>query len=194
METGNRSNKEKSIQIKDMPWYVMRDLKRPNANLPAWKDLKERGFDVFTPMCERIVKVKGRTERQMKPCLPDLLFVNAEQSDLDAVVGAIPTLQYRFVRGAAQATPMEVSAKDMEKFISAVGSTDIANVRYYSPGELTPDMYGKTVKIIGGPLDGQSVRLLKLRGLRKKHMIVEIPSLLTATIEVNPEFIELHGS
>lgn len=177
--------------MKVMPWYVMRDLKRPNALIPAWKDLKERGFKVFTPMTERIVKVKGRTERVVRPCLPDLLFVNSEREDLDPVVATTPTLQYRFVRGAAQATPMEVSAKEMERFIAAVGDTDITNVKYYNPDELTPDMYGKTVRIIGGALDGQTVRLLKLRGLRKKRIIVEIPFLITATVEVDPEFIEI---
>ena len=31
-------------------WFVMRDLKRPNAKLPAYQQLIEDGFEVFTPM------------------------------------------------------------------------------------------------------------------------------------------------
>lgn len=31
-------------------WYVMRDLKRPNAKHPAYKQLEELGFQVFIPM------------------------------------------------------------------------------------------------------------------------------------------------
>ncbi len=28
-------------------WFVMRDLKRPNAKLPAYKFLAEQGLEVF---------------------------------------------------------------------------------------------------------------------------------------------------
>ena len=33
-----------------MHWYVMRDLKRPNAKLPAYKQLSDEHIEVFTPM------------------------------------------------------------------------------------------------------------------------------------------------
>lgn len=31
-----------------MHWYVMRDLKRPNAKLPAYKQLSDEHLEVFT--------------------------------------------------------------------------------------------------------------------------------------------------
>ncbi len=34
-----------------MHWYVMRDLKRPNAKLPAYKQLSDEHIEVFTPPC-----------------------------------------------------------------------------------------------------------------------------------------------
>ena len=37
-----------------MHWYVMRDLKRPNAKLPAYKQLSDEHLEVFTPMQLRI--------------------------------------------------------------------------------------------------------------------------------------------
>lgn len=40
-----KDSKMKSGQAK---WYVLRDLKRPNAKLPAYKLLEEMGKDVFT--------------------------------------------------------------------------------------------------------------------------------------------------
>lgn len=39
-------------------WFVMRDLKRPNALSPAWKTLPGMGFEVFTPLRTRIVMRK----------------------------------------------------------------------------------------------------------------------------------------
>lgn len=33
-----------------MHWFVMRDLKRPNAKEPAYKQLGELSIEVFTPL------------------------------------------------------------------------------------------------------------------------------------------------
>lgn len=33
-----------------MYWFVMRDLKRPNAKEPAYKQLGELSIEVFTPL------------------------------------------------------------------------------------------------------------------------------------------------
>ncbi len=51
-------------------------------------------------------------------------------------------------------------------------------------------MYGRTVRIIGGPLNGFEGRLLSIKGMRKRRLIVEIPSFITAAVEVSPEFIQ----
>ncbi len=52
-------------------------------------------------------------------------------------------------------------------------------------------MLGKQVRIIGGPLDGYEGRLQKLQGSRVKRLFVELPGLLTAAVEVEPEYIQL---
>ena len=57
---------------------------------------------------------------------------------------------------------MTVRRVDMQRFILAVRATE--EPRYYSPEEITPDMYGRRVLIVGGPLDGLEGRLLKARG------------------------------
>lgn len=170
-----------------MQWFVMRDLKRANAKTPAYKQLGEGGFDVFTPMKWVVGEAHGRRQRLYVPYVQDLLFVRAAREDLDPIVSATATLQYRYVRGAAYCTPMTVRDTDMERFIKAVRTDD--NTTYYSPDELTPSMYGRSIRIVGGPLDGYEGRLLSVRGMRKKRLLVEVPGLLTAAVEVNPEFI-----
>lgn len=50
-------------------------------------------------------------------------------------------------------------------------------------------MYGRMIRIEGGPLDGYEGRLLSIRGARVKRLIVEIPGLLVAAVEVDPEYI-----
>lgn len=63
-------------------WFVMRDLKRPNALSPAWRTLPGMGFEVFTPMRARIVMRKGVPVREILPVVNDLLFVSAERMDI----------------------------------------------------------------------------------------------------------------
>ena len=139
-------------------WFVMRDLKRPNAKQPAYRFLAEQGLEVFTPMTWRLTLRQGKRVREERPFLPDLLFVHCARPLLDPLVELVPTLQYRYIRGA-YCEPMTVADADMERFIRAVRSTD--SPRYYLPGELTSVHYGRMVRIVGGPLDGCEGRLLK---------------------------------
>ncbi|OUP04129.1 transcriptional regulator, partial [Mediterranea sp. An20] len=118
----------------------------------------------------------------------DLLFVHSTREALDPYVEELSTLQYRYVRGG-YCRPMVVGDTEMERFIRAVRSTD--SPRYYLPGELTPAMCGRTVRIVGGPLDGYEGRLLSVRGSKVRRLLVEIPNLITAGIEVAPEFIRV---
>lgn len=63
------------------------------------------------------------------------------------------------------------------------------NPEYYSPEEITADMIGREVRIVGGTLDGYEGRLLKCRGTRRRRLLVAIPNLLVAAVEVNPDYI-----
>ena len=98
---------------KGMWWYVMRDLKRANAKVPAYKLLEEMKMEVFVPMKWHLVTRKGMRIREKVPFIQDLLFVHETQNNLDAVVEKIPTLQYRWLRGTWR-EPMTVADTDME--------------------------------------------------------------------------------
>ena len=101
----------------------MRDLKRANAKVPAYKLLEEMKMEVFVPMKWHLVTRKGMRIREEVPFIQDLLFVHETQNNLDAVVEKIPTLQYRWLRGTWR-EPMTVADTDMERFIRAVDATD----------------------------------------------------------------------
>ena len=128
---------------------------------------------------------KGRT-----PNFPpqDLLFVHESRERLDPVVELTNTLQYRFLRDGKR-TPMTVRETEMERFKKAVEAT--VNHYYYTPKEVVPDMIGKRVRIVGGPLDGYEGNLQKMQGSRSKRLFVELPDLLTVAVEVQPEFIQI---
>lgn len=172
-------------------WYVLRDLKRPNAKTPAYKALPLLGFDVFTPMTTQITQLNGRRIRRQVPFIHDLLFVNATKDALDSVILRTDTLQYRYLKGHAYCTPMTVPATDMQRFITAVSS--VKTPRYYSLDEISPAMYGAHIRMIGpGALNGIEGRLLKMRGSAKKRLLIELPGLLAAAVEISTaDYIEI---
>lgn len=167
----------------------MRDLTRANSKHPACEELSAAGYTVYTPMTWRIFKAGSRKERRRVPVIHDLLFVESTRAKLDPYVNRVPTLQYRFMRGGRQGDVMTVSDAEMQRFIRATAA-DPEPV-YFKPTEITASMIGKRIRIFGGALDGMEGHLLSIRGMRKKRMIVELPGMLTAAIEVNPEYIEL---
>ena len=169
-------------------WFVMRDLKRPNAKFPAYQMLGNLGIEVFTPMVWKLVVRHGKRIPQEVPFMRDLLFVHDSRDTLDPIVERTDTLQYRYLRDGRR-TPMTVREADMERFMKAVEATD--NPRFYTPGEIRRDMIGKRVRIIGGLLDGYEGNLQKLQGSPVKRLFVELPNLLTASVEVQPEFIQI---
>ncbi len=166
----------------------MRDLKRRNSNVLAIHDLTKAGLEVFTPMTQMVMTIGGRRQRRDVPVIQDLLFVHESKADLDPFVDKYPRLQYRFVLGKSQNEPMTVREEDMQRFIHAVSNT--RTPIYYKPGELTPSMYGRKVRIIGGTLDNYEGKLLSVKGMRRRRLIVEIPNLIAAAVEVEPEFIQ----
>lgn len=172
---------------KDVRWFVLRDLKRANSKQPAYKLFEEKNVEYFTPMKSKLVVVKGKQIRKEVPCIPDLLFVHNSREVLDPIIDEVSTVQYRWVRNKYR-EPMVVSDAEMERFIHAVSVSGIP--KYYLPEEITPAMLNRKIRIVGGPLDGYEGTLLTLRGSKVKRLLVEIPGLLLAGIEVNPDYIQ----
>lgn len=172
----------------ELRWYALRDLSRSNAKAPAYKQLAGLGFELFTPMTRRLVVVRGRRISLEVPFMQDLLFVHATRETLDPVVQKFDNLQYRYVHGG-YCRPMVVPDADMERFIQAVTASSLP--RFFRPDELTPAMYGKRVRIVGGSLDGYEGHLLSIRGLKHKRLLISIPNFLTVAVEVRPELIQI---
>lgn len=177
------------MDASEKQWFVMRDLKRRNANNLAIHDLAKAGLEVFTPMTQMVMNIGGRMQRRDVPVIQDLLFIHETKVNLDPYVSKYLSLQYRYQLGKTINEPMTVSTEEMNRFIFAVSNTETPI--FYKPGELTKSMYGKCVRIVGGILDNFEGQLLSVKGKRKKHLIIELPNLIAAAVEVQPEFIQL---
>lgn len=181
MEKDGASDENDRLQ-----WFVMRDLKRRNAKMPAYKLFDNLKIRFFTPMVWSLVTRHGKRIKEEVPFIQDLLFVHDTRQVVDPIVEKYDTVQYRYVRGGYK-IPMTVREADMQRFIDAVNSAE--NPQYYTPKEITPDMIGRKVRIVGGPLDGYEGNLQKMQGARTRRLFVELPNLLAAAVEVQPEYI-----
>lgn len=174
-------------------WYVLRDLARPNAKNPAYKQLQampEMKDCVFVPLKQHVFMEFGKRVVRFIPYMPDLVFVHKTKEELDPIVRDIKLLQYRYVRGGKQFEAMSVRAEDFKKFKDAAEQTD--NVEYYSYQEVSPQIYGKQIRIIGGRLNGFEGRLMSKRGSKFKRLLVDLRECnLAAAIQVESEFIQI---
>lgn len=165
-----------------MRWYVLRDLKRANAKRPNYLMLRERGFDVYMPTTRvRVAAGPRRGQMAEVPVLPSMIFVHSTAEALAPEVELTNTLQFRYVPGG-YLKAMVVPDDDMQRFIRATSSESY--IESLLPEDIKPGMLGQKVRIQGGALDGMEVTLLKIRGVRKKRAIVEIPGLVAAVVEI----------
>lgn len=175
-------------------WYVLRDLARPNAKNPAYKQLQQLpavgGGNVFIPMKQCVFTEFGKRVVRLIPYMPDLVFVHKTRAELDPIVAQLPLLQYRYVRGGKQFEALRVSDVIMSRFIKAVNARDM--VEYYSFDEVSPRLYGKHIRIIGGRLNGFEGRLMSKRGSKTKRLIIDLEDCnLSAAIQVESDYIQL---
>lgn len=50
-------------------WFAMRDLSRRNSNRMAHQELRDAGLEVFTPMTEMLLTIRGRKQRREVPVI-----------------------------------------------------------------------------------------------------------------------------
>ncbi len=164
-------------------WYVLRDLKRPNAKKRAYQELQEERYQlggcVFTPI----------QQPANQPFLPDLVFVRATRAQLDPIVRSIGTLQYCYVKGCKQNDPLKIDNERMSQFLRAVSQS--CEVDFLKPEEASPARFSKQIRLVDGPLSGTEGRLWSRRGSRVKRLLLDLPGLLTAAIAVDPHSIQL---
>lgn len=170
-------------------WYVLRDFKKRNAKTPGYKLLPELGIRSFTPMHWVVSNRFGKRIREYVPVIQSLLFAYDTKETLGPIIEKESALQFQYRRGAGHNYFMTVPDAEMERFINAV-SNDPSPI-YFTPDELTPDKIGKEIIVKGGPLNGYTGVLLKMRGTKKRRLLVKIEGFLAAAVEVNPDYVQI---
>lgn len=152
-------------------------------------DARQYGLQAFVPLTYVVKTHRGQKHRTLVPAVSKLLFV---KGTLEEVKDYIQHAHYLvFIRKSTFSNKedyLTVPTKAMEDFI-AVTENHEEHVTYFRPEEISLQE-GDKIRIKGGFYDGREGIIMRIKGKRNKHLVVQIPGVLIAAIELSPEMIE----
>lgn len=155
-------------------------------------DARRYGLQAFVPLTYVVKTHRGQKHRALVPAASKLLFV---KGTLEEVKDYIQHAHYVvFIRKSTFSNKedyLTVPTKAMEDFI-AVTENHEEHVTYFRPEEISLQE-GDKIRIKGGFYDGREGIIMRIKGKRNKHLVVQIPGVLIAAIELSPEMIEYTG-
>lgn len=171
-------------------WYVIgtRSLRHEEK---IRDELRKAGFRSHVPMKYELKIVRGQERRTMVPAISGLIFARGSYDALTEYIQYKSHVKFHLRKSTFSNKQDYLTVRDevMERFI------DFTNIRqekitYFKPEELNLKE-GEIIKIKGGLYDGLEGTVLRLKGKRNKHIVVQIPDIVIAAIEIEPELIEV---
>lgn len=170
-------------------WFAMSAIF--GRSIKAKEKLDACGVENFVPMQWKVVVGSdGRKIKKYLPAISNLIFVHTCWNRLLEIKLAMPWLQMQTFPSEGRNVPIVVPDSQMLNFIAAVAHPE-TKIEYLEPGDFKIEK-GMCVRIIGGVLDNVVGVIVCTRGRGKKKLVVEIPGLIAARIEVeNLDLIEV---
>lgn len=150
----------------------------------------QAGLECFLPMRYQLVDAgRGKKKRELRPAVPNLIFVKARRDMLQRIKTASGIVQYLTRPEGERNVPITVPDSQMEDFRRAIHNS-LDNYIYLSPTEIDIAK-GRKVRIIGGQLNGVEGVFMKVKGARSRRLVIMLDGLGAVAAEVDPDFIEL---
>jgi transcription antitermination factor NusG len=170
-------------------WYVLGCLSVHHEE-KVRDALRKAGFRSHVPMKYEVKIVRRQEQRTMVPAITGLIFARGTE---EALKDYIQHKRHEpiYMRKSTFSNKKEyLTVRDdvMERFIEYTKVRQ-ENITYFKPEELKLKE-GETIRIKGGLYDGYEGTVLRLKGKRNKHIVVQIPGVIIAAIELEPELIE----
>ena len=170
-------------------WFSM-GCTSPQKELRVRDDARQYGLEAFVPLTYEVKTHRGQKHRVLVPALSRLLFI---KGTLDEVKDYIAHAHYVvYIQKSTFSNKEEyltVSTRAMENFIATTENNE-EHVTYFRPEEISLQE-GDKIRIKGGLYDGREGVIMHIKGKRNKHLVVQIPGILIAAIEMQPEMVEL---
>lgn len=159
--------------------------------LKAKAELESKGIENFIPMRYQAVKKRdGSMARELLPAIHNLIFVRGSRPEIQSVKQGVLYLQWLTRPMDGKNVPLTVPDRDMERFIE-VTETFNEHLIYLRPEEVDLQK-GTPVRILGGQFNGMEGTFVKVRGARKKRVVVMLKGIIgVALAEVTPDLLEV---
>lgn len=171
-------------------WYAMKASY--GKALKAKENLKLLSIESFVPVYYKKVKIKGRNKIVPTAAIPNLIFVLADQIELEKAKGKIDYLHNMLVKSEGRADVLEpiiVDDRAMREFMQVVADAH-EKVRYVDTA-LNKQIIseGTKVRVISGQYEGYQGVLCRPKGSRSKKVLIDLAGF--AMVEMPIVDIEL---
>lgn len=147
------------------------------------------GLDFYIAKHYVIRTVKNKRQRVLVPYIPNLLFIHASWTQIVNFKKQYPFIKFATWKKSTGLEYLVVPDKQMQNFIRVTSNSE-KDVKYYTPEEINFGE-GTKVRVIGGEMNGVEGTFIKVRGRRSRQLVVLIPKLLAASIEISPDYLEV---
>ena len=170
-------------------WFAIGCLS-PRKELKIRDDARQQGFEAFVPLRYEVKTIKGQKQRALVPAISGLLFVKGALDEIKEYVIKAPFQAYIRKSNFSNKTDyLVIPTKAMEDFI-AVTEKHEEHVTYFRPEEISLRI-GDQIRIRGGLYDGREGVITRIKGKRNRHLVVQIPGVIYAAVEMTPDLIEM---
>ena len=178
-----------SANNEQQTWYVL-GCASPQRELRVRDEARQEGLEAFVPLQYTVKSVRRQKQRALVPAVTGLIFV---KGTLPEVKDYLQKAHYPvFIRKSTFSNKedyLTVPTKSMEDFIAVTESNE-EHVTYFRPEEISLQA-GDRIKIKGGLYDGREGVIMRIKGKRNRQLVVQIPGLLVAAVEISPEIVQL---
>ena len=170
-------------------WYTLA-CTTTRRELKVRDDARRYGLRSFVPLKYEVKQIRGHEQRLLVPVLSRYIFVKGTLEEVqDYIANAHYIVYLQRSTFSNYREYLTVPTKIMEDFI-AVTEHNEEHITYFQPQEIRLNI-GDQVRIKGGIYDGREGVIMRIKGKRNRHLVVQIPGVLIAAIEISSDMIDL---
>jgi len=169
-------------------WFTLGCIS-PQRELRVRDDARKSGLASFVPLQYTVKKIRGQKQRALIPAITGMIFVKGTLDELkDYIQKSHYPIYLKKSTFSNKEDYLTVPTHAMEDFIAVTESHE-EHVTYFRPEEISLQA-GDRIRINGGLYDGREGVIIRIKGKRNKHLVVQIPGILIAAVELSPEIVE----
>ena len=188
METLTNNLRDKNKQY----WFVI-GSRNHMKELQIRDEARNKGLEAFVPVIYAYKVIRGQKQRKLIPAINGFVFVKATTTEMEELILKSKfTIYPKKSSFSGREEFLTIANRDMENFIAVIEKSQ-ENITYFKPDEI-PLNPGDRIRIQGGLYDGREGIIMRIKSKRNKHLVVQIPGLLVAAVELKPELVTINDN